>query len=99
MHTCLPGKRRRRKKRNRGEEPAKRGPLGDFSLIFDRAPEADDRSEEGHWEGDLMMGSANRSAMVTLVDRKLRHPARFVAAGSHRGRDPGGGGVRHVRPA
>lgn len=73
IHGCLPSKRRRRKKRNRGEEPVSKGPLGDFNLIFGRAAEADDRSEEGHWEGDLVMGAANRSALVTLVDRKLRY--------------------------
>ncbi len=51
---------------------AKDGPLGSFNLIFERPPEADDRSEVGHLEGDLIIGSFNRSAIVTVFDRLSR---------------------------
>ena len=75
LHLGLHRRRRCRKHRRRPGEalPAKASPLGTFNLIHDRPPEAWTRREVGHLEGDLICGSHNRSAIVTVFDRASRH--------------------------
>ena len=67
---CLPRRRRRRKQRGRCTR--KPSPLGVFKPIADRPAAASGRSEAGHWEGDLIIGKGNRSAVVTLTERVSR---------------------------
>lgn len=47
----------------------RRGQIPDLVSIHVRPPEAEDRLTPGHWEGDLIKGKANASAVGTLVER------------------------------
>jgi transposase, IS30 family len=70
--SALRSGRLRRRPRSRGETARRANVLGDIAPISVRPPEASDRSFPGHWEGDLIMGAFNRSAIVTVVERRSR---------------------------
>jgi IS30 family transposase len=67
----LPCGRARRRPRARAET-ARRNVLGDIVNITARPASAGERTEAGHWEGDLIKGAMNRSGVVTLVERVSR---------------------------
>ena len=47
-------------------------PIQDLISIDERPPAVADRTVPGHWEGDLLVGHANVSALGTLVERMTR---------------------------
>lgn len=59
-------------RRVRDKERKKSAPIQDYISIEDRPEEVKDRKIAGHWEGDIIMGALNKSAIGTLVERKTR---------------------------
>ncbi len=43
-----------------------------MTMIDARPAAVADRLKAGHWEGDLIMGEGNRSAIGTLIERQAR---------------------------
>ena len=69
----IEGLRQRKSSRNsRKSVYEKRSHIADMISIEERPAEVSDRSVAGHWEGDLIMGKANKSALGVIVERKTR---------------------------
>lgn len=64
---CLRQGHKRRRPRTRGSD--RRGQIPHMTSIHLRPPEVEERLIPGHWEGDLLKGARNASAVGTLVER------------------------------
>lgn len=67
---CL--RKRHKQRRSQDVDRSGGGKITDMLSIEERPLEVEDRTIPGHWESDLIMGSMNRSALGTIVERTTR---------------------------
>ncbi|WP_370670714.1 IS30 family transposase [Smaragdicoccus niigatensis] len=83
VKTALRSGRITRRPQTRADQAGKSGRLKDMVLISERPAEVEDRAVPGHWEGDLILGAGNKSAIGTLVERTTRFVLLLHLPGDH----------------
>ncbi|MGY0388439.1 IS30 family transposase [Nocardioides sp. WG-D5] len=83
LHRCLSTRRKARKPRGRSSHDPSKNAYAEAFKISQRPAEVADRAVPGHWEGDLILGSGNGSAIGTLVERTTRFVILLHLPGRH----------------
>jgi len=82
LASCLRTGRAIRRPARRVDE--RRGRIPGMLMISERPAEAEDRAVPGHWEGDLIIGKDNKTAIGTLVERSTRYCLLLHLPADHR---------------